>query len=107
MGKNKQQNGTIRRDLRGLYQPDAFAVRLLNVTRPEWIPQRVFDLAVNVTRGLTEDMALEVADNVADAWHFGVLHYTCIPHIDTPLRSIYNKIMYAAYKNGIELPRHF
>ena len=107
MGKNKQHDGTVRRDLRGLYKPDGFAVNLLRMTTPEWVPERILHMAEESTRGLTEDMALEVADNVVDAWHFGVLHYTGIPHIDRMLRSLYNRILYAASKQGIRLPRHF
>lgn len=94
-------------DLQARYDPDAFAEGLLEDTTPEWMPDRLRSQMKDALRGLDEDMALEVADDLLDCWTYGVRHYIGIRHIDEMLHSLYNKIIYCASQQGIELPMHF
>lgn len=94
-------------DLRGKYRPDGFAVGLLENMRPNWLSERVFCQTKDALRGLTDCMALEVVDDVIDCWCYGVCHYVGIQYIDRMLNSLYNKILWEASRQGVELPMHF
>ena len=95
------------KDLRSEFPPDAFSMWLLKEFTPDWMPKRLLVQMQNALNGLSEGMALEVADNLLDCWTYGVRHYTCIEHIDKLLHSLYNKIQYAAAQKRISLPNHF
>lgn len=97
----------IANDLRGEFLPDSLAEGLLEDTTPDWMSERLQAQMKNALRGFSKDMALEVADNLVDYYSNGVRHYTFIEHIDKLLNSLYNKIQYAASKQGISLPNHF
>lgn len=99
---NKKDN-IHRRDLNYKYQPDSFSLMLYDATFPEWLPERIRRQAENVLRGFTEDMALEIADNLIDCWCYGVRHYIGIKHVDCLLNSMYNRILFCAREKGIEL----
>lgn len=88
-------------------KPDAFALWLLEMTIPNWLPERLRSQIKDSLRGYNEGMALEIADDLVDCWTYGVRHYTGIAHIDRQLKSLYNKIMYAAEQKNIILPMHF
>lgn len=94
-------------DRRGEYEPNGFAEGLLKDTFPWWLPDRVRCQMKDALRGLDENMALEVADDLVDCWSFGVRHYIGIWHIDNMLHSLYNKILFAASQQEVELPMHF
>ena len=94
-------------DLRSKYQPDDFAKGLLEATFPSWLSDRLRSQAVDALRGLDKSMALEVADDLVDCWTYGVRHYVGIRQIDDLLHSMYNKILYCAEQQGVELPMHF
>ena len=89
------------------FLPDPFAEGLLEDTNPDWMPERLQAQMKDALRGFSEDMALEVADNLLDCYSYGVRHYIGIEHIDKLLHSLYNKILYAASQQGISLPNHF
>ena len=95
------------RDLWNKYQPDDFARGLMEATFPWWLSERLRRQAVDALRGLDERMALEVADDLIDCWTYGVRHYIGILYIDSMLNSMYNKILYCAEQQEIELPMHF
>jgi hypothetical protein len=95
------------RDLWSKYQPDGFARGLMEATFPDWLSDRLRRQVVDALRGLDERMALEVTDNLTDCWSFGVRHYVGILYIDSMLNSLYNKILYNAEQQEIELPMHF
>lgn len=90
-------------DLNERFQPDKFSLSLYNVTFPAWLPERIRRQAEDALRGFTEDMALEIADNLIDCWCYGVRHYTGIKHVDRLLNSMYNRILFCAREKGIEL----
>ena len=94
-------------DMRWKYKPDGFAEWLMEMTFPDWLPERLRIQAKDALRGLSEDMALEVADNVIDCWSYGVLHYIRVEHVDKMLKSLYNKILYCAEQQEVKLPKHF
>lgn len=94
-------------DRRGEYQPDGFAEGLMKETFPEWLPERLRSQMKDALRGLDADMALEVYDDLLDCWTLGVRHYIGIWHIDEMLHSLYNKILYCASRQGVELPMNF
>lgn len=94
-------------DLRGECRPDGFATGLLEDMRPDWLSERVFCQTKDALRGLTEGMALEVADDVVDCWCYGVCHFVGIQYIDRMLNSLYNKILWEASRQGVVLPMHF
>lgn len=104
---NDASKGIYVYDLRSEFQSDPFAERLLEDTTPDWMPKRLQVQMNNALRGFSEDMALEVADNLIDCYSYGVRHYTSIEHVDKLLNSLYNKIQYAATQQGISLPNHF
>lgn len=94
------------RDLWSKYQPDSFARGLMEATFPWWLSDRLRRQVVDALRGLDERMALEVADNVMDCWTYGIRRYIGILYIDSMLNSLYNKILYCAEQQEVELPMH-
>lgn len=107
MGVPKKKESEYRTDMRWKYQPDTFAESLMDNSFPDWLPERLRQQAKDALRGFREDMALEVADNLLDAWTYGVRHYIGIAHVDRMLHSLYNKVFHCAKQEGIELPYHF
>ena len=101
------ERSVIVSDLRDEFQPNWFAEGLLRDTYPDWMPQRLRSQMEDALRGLDGAMAIEVADNLLDCWSFGVRHYVGIVYIDRMLHSLYNKIFFAAERQGIELPMHY
>ena len=99
----KKRNNIYRRDLSGTFKPDSFCLMIYNATIPEWLPERIRRQAEDALRGFTEDMALEIADNLIDCWCYGVRHYIGIKHVDCLLNSMYNRILFCAREKGIEL----
>lgn len=94
-------------DRRGEYEPDGFAEGLLKDMFPWWLPDRLRRQMRDALRGLNENMALEVADDLVDCWTYGIRHYIGIWPIDNMLHSLYNKILFAASQQEVELPMHF
>jgi hypothetical protein len=92
--------------MRWKHRPDGFAEWLMEMTFPDWLPERLRIQAKDALRGLSEDMALEVADNVIDCWSYGVLHFIRVGHVDKMLKSLYNKILYCAEQQEVKLPMH-
>ena len=103
--KRNQRRTVFQKD--NAYQPDAFALWLLEFAYPTWLPDRLRSQMKDALRGFSKDMALEVASKLVDCLAYGVRQYTGIDHVDRHLHSLYNKITYAATKQGIELPMHF
>lgn len=95
------------RDLSNKFKPDTFAEGLLISCFPDWLSDRLRRQVVDALRGLDEAMAIEVADDMMDCWTYGVRHYIGILYIDSMLNSLYNKILYNAEQQEVELPMHF
>jgi len=85
------------------YEPDKFCLFLWNMTMPDWMPESLRADMVDALRGFTEDMALEIADNLIDCWTGFGLHVTGIEHVDELLGRFYMRILSCARNKGIKL----
>ena len=94
----------LHQDLDGYerYQPDDFCLSLWGDTMPDWIEDDLRDDLVDALRGFTDDMALEIADNMIDCWCGESLHLTGIKHVDALLWQLYAKILDRAHVMGIK-----
>ena len=105
--RGTRQKASVRsckcRDLNDKYQPDKYCQMLLEVTTPEWIPERIRRQVEDSLRGFSGEMAFEIVNNLIDLWTFGVRRFTSIKHVDRLLNSLYNRILYCAHEKGIEL----
>ena len=85
------------------YQPDAFCLNLWDYCMPKWLGEHLRDELVDALRGYSEDMALEIADNIINCWSGWGLYATGIQHIDDLLWRLYGKILDRAHMMGIKL----
>ena len=84
-------------------EPDGFAQGLLNDTMPGWLYKGLRKDMVNSLRGFTEDVALEIADDLIDCWSGRSLHLTGIGHVDAMLWDFYRRILDCAHRKGIKI----
>ena len=92
-------------DLNYSVEPDGFALSLLNDTMPDWLYKGLRIDMVNSLKGFSEEVALEIADNLIDCWSGVGLHLTDIKHIDTMLWDFYGRILDCAHTKGITIER--
>ena len=89
------------------FVPDSFAVSVLTMCVPDWIPSTLYFEMTDSLRGFTEDMALIIVDDLIDCMTGRGLHVTGFGHVDDLLGHLYAKILTCAFKQGIHLEYHF
>lgn len=106
------QGGKIRKDqkmkifyhdLKHSVESDRFALGLLNDTMPDWLYKGLRKDMVYSLKGFTEDVALEIVDNLIDCWTGLGLHLTGIRHVDAMLWDFYWRILDCAHTKGIKI----
>ena len=90
-------------DLKHSVESDRFALGLLNDTMPDWLYKGLRKDMVYSLKGFTEDVALEIVDNLIDCWTGLGLHLTGIRHVDAMLWDFYWRILDCAHTKGIKI----
>jgi len=90
-------------DLKHSVESDRFALGLLNDTMPDWLYKGLRKDMVYSLKGFTEDVALEIVDNLIDCWTGLGLHLTGIGHVDAMLWDFYWRILDCAHTKGIKI----
>jgi hypothetical protein len=90
-------------DLKHSVESDRFALSLLNDTMPDWLYKGLRKDMVYSLKGFTEDVALEIVDNLIDCWTGLGLHLTGIGHVDAMLWDFYWRILDCAHTKGIKI----
>lgn len=84
-------------------EPDGFALGLLKDTMPDWLYKGLRKDMVNSLKGFTEDVALEIVDDLVDVWSGFGFHLTGIGHVDAMLWDFYWRILDCAHAKGIKI----
>lgn len=85
---------------------DSFALWILEMTMPEWVPEKLQEEMKESLRGYSEWAALWVAESLTDCCRGQALGTTGIKHIDDLLWSLYAEIHTCARKKGIKIANH-
>ena len=86
------------------YQPNMFALDLLNDTMPDWVYPTLRLNMAEALEGYNEEVALEMVDNLIDCWSGLGLHVTGLKYVDKLLGELYMRILACAHDQGIKLP---
>ena len=84
----KREKKIITRDMRVQYPIDGVAKSVLENIEGR-VSDKLYQDMMDYLPGFTDDMQLEIADNLLDAVCYGWQHYIGIPHIDTKMKSFY------------------
>lgn len=90
-------------DLKHSVESDRFSLRYLNDAMPDWLYKGLRKDMVNSLKGFTDEVALEIADDLLDCWTGNGLHLTGIGHIDAMLWDFYRRILDCAHAKGIKI----
>ena len=90
-------------DLKHSVKSDGFSLRLLNDTMPDWLYKGLRKDMVYSLKGFTDEVALEIVDNLIDCWSGLSLSLTGIRHVDAMLWDFYWRILDCAHTKGIEI----
>jgi hypothetical protein len=85
---------------------DGFALKVLEMTMPEWVPQSLQKKMKESLRGFSEWAALWIAESLTDCCRGDALATTGIKHIDELLWRLYSEILNTARERGIEIANH-
>lgn len=85
---------------------DSFALWILEMTMPEWVPEKLQEEMKESLRGYSEWAALWVAESLTDCCRGEALATTGIPHIDNMLWTLFAKILNQARSLGIKIANH-
>lgn len=85
---------------------DGFALDVLELTMPTWVPQKLQEEMKESLRGFSEWAALWIAESLTDACRGDALATIGIPHIDNMLWSLYAKILNCARQHGVKIANH-
>ena len=85
---------------------DGFALSILEMTMPEWVPSQLQEEMKESLRGFSEWAALWIAESLTDACRGDALATTGIRHIDDLLWTLYAKILNNARKLGVNIANH-
>lgn len=85
---------------------DGFALDILEMTTPEWVPAELQEEMKESLRGFSEWAALWIAESLTDCCRGEALATTGIPHIDNMLWTLYAKIFNCARSLGINIANH-
>ena len=83
-------------------EADKFSTWLLNDTMPERIDKSLRRDMMDSLKGFTDEVALEIADNLIDCWSGLGLHVTGIKHVDELLGGLYMRILDCAHRKGVK-----
>ena len=101
--RNNQKMKIFYSELNHRVESDGFALGLLNDTMPDWLYKGLRKDMEHSLKGFTEDVALEIVDDLIDAWSGLGLHLTGINHVDAMLWDFYKRILDCAHNKGIRL----
>ena len=87
----KRENKVFNRDMRPECYIDVTAQSVMECVE-ERVSKKLYQDMMDYLLGFTDDMQLEIADNLLDAVCHGWQHYINIPHIDNKMRSFYMMI---------------
>ena len=90
-------------DLKHSVESDGFSLGLLNDAMPDWLYKGLRKDMVNSLKGFTDDVALEIVDDLIDVWTGLGFHLTGIGHVDTMLWDFYWRILDCAHAKGIKI----
>lgn len=90
-------------ELNRCVKPDGFALSLLNDTMPDWLYKGLRKDMENSLKGFTEDVALEIVDDLIDCWSGLGLNLTGLRHVDSMLWDFYWRILDCAKTKRIML----
>lgn len=85
---------------------DGFALDVLEMTTPEWVPVELQEEMKESLRGFSEWAALWIAESLTDCCSGDALATIGIPHIDNMLWTLYAKILNCARENGVSIANH-
>ena len=86
---------------------DGFALDILEMAMPEWVPTKLQEEMKESLRGFSDWAALWIAESLTDACRGDALATTGIPHIDNMLWTLYAKILKCAREKGIKIANHY
>ena len=84
----KRENKVFNRDMRPECHIDGTAKSVMECIEGR-VSDELYQDMMDYLLGFTDDMQLEIADNLLDAVCSGWEHYINIPHIDTKMKSFY------------------
>ncbi len=84
-------------------ESDGFALGLLKDSMPDWLYKGLRKDMVNSLKGFTDDVALEIVDDLIDCWTGLSLHLTGVGHVDAMLWDFYWRILDCAHRKGIKI----
>ena len=85
---------------------DLFALSVLEMTTPDWVPKKLLEEMKESLRGNSEWAALWIAECLTACCRGEALATTGISHIDNMLWTLYAKILKCARKKGIRIANH-
>lgn len=85
---------------------DGFALDVLEMTMPTWVPAKLQEEMKESLRGYSEWAALWIAESLTDACRGEALATIGIPHIDNMLWTLYAKILNCAREKGVKIANH-
>lgn len=85
---------------------DGFALDVLEMTTPEWVPVELQEEMKESLRGFSEWAALWIAESLTDCCRGYALATIGIPYIDNMLWTLYAKILNCARENGVSIANH-
>lgn len=86
---------------------DGFALDVLEMTMPRWVPQSLQEEMKESLRGFSEWAALWIAESLTDCCRGDALATTGIKHIDDILWRLYSEILNCAREHGIRIANHY
>ena len=89
-----------------LIDADRFALEILEMTMPTWVPKKLQEEMKESMLGFSEWAALWIAESLTDACRGDALATTGIPHIDNMLWTLYAKILNEARERGVKIANH-
>ncbi len=84
----KRERKIFKRDLRPEYHIDGTAKSVMECIEGR-VSEELYRDMMNYLLGYSDDMQLEIADNLLDAVCYGWQHYIGIPHIDMIMQGFY------------------
>ena len=84
----KRENKVFNRDMRPECHIDGIAQSVMECVEGR-VSDKLYQDMMDYLLGFTDDMQLEIADNLLDAVCHGWQHYIGIPHIDNKMMGFY------------------